>query len=451
MRDSSAPVAMAMLLVVVSFSASLSTSHWLVRSIDERALLLLRDTIPSFEQLSAARQALRLTATDVTRCVVEGCDAESVTESVKAARHSRDDALETLAALPTSPREAVMLRELRSRIAAVDEATDRTLAAAEAGSKREAATKLSQSLQPRLAAAEEAVDGLQQWNADQAREVTAHILDIRSRAMRMAVSLGAASLAIALIATALVLRLLRRRAALVRENARMLEERGNELEAFAGRVAHDLRDPLNALTLQVEVLAHQGTPGQDAARLSRAVLRQLDRMRRVVDGLLEFARQGGVAVPGGADLSEVLQDVAAEIRPRAEAAGVTLRIEPFAPVRLACSAAALRSILSNLLGNAIKYVVEGCGPATVTMRARDGGDTARIEIEDNGPGMPPGAEEEIFEPFRRLAGNRQPGVGLGLATVKKIVETCRGQIGVASELGKGSVFWFEMPKSSGAP
>jgi signal transduction histidine kinase len=344
-----------------------------------------------------------------------------------------------------------MLRELRSRIAAVDEATDRTLAAAEAGSKREAATKLSQSLQPRLAAAEEAVDGLQQWNADQAREVTAHILDIRSRAMRMAVSLGAASLAIALIATALVLRLLRRRAALVRENARMLEERGNELEAFAGRVAHDLRDPLNALTLQVEVLAHQGTPGQDAARLSRAVLRQLDRMRRVVDGLLEFARQGGVAVPGGADLSEVLQDVAAEIRPRAEAAGVTLRIEPFAPVRLACSAAALRSILSNLLGNAIKYVVEGCGPATVTMRARDGGDTARIEIEDNGPGMPPGAEEEIFEPFRRLAGNRQPGVGLGLATVKKIVETCRGQIGVASELGKGSVFWFEMPKSSGAP
>jgi signal transduction histidine kinase len=143
--------------------------------------------------------------------------------------------------------------------------------------------------------------------------------------------------------------------------------------------------------------------------------------------------------------------VTAEIRPRAEAAGVTLRIEPFAPVRLACSAAALRSILSNLLGNAIKYVVEGCGPAMVTMRARDDGDTARIEIEDNGPGMPPGAEEEIFEPFRRLAGNRQPGVGLGLATVKKIVQTCRGQIGVASELGKGSVFWFEMPKSSGAP
>jgi signal transduction histidine kinase len=442
---------MAMLLVVVSFSASLSTSHWLVRSIDERALLLLRDTIPSFERLSAARQALRLVATDVTRCVVEECDAESVTESVKAARQSRDDALEALAALPTSPREAAMLRELRSRIAAVDEAADRTLAAAEAGSKSEAAMKLSQSLQPRLAAAEDAVDGLQQWNADQAREVTAHILDIRSRAMRMAVSLGAASLVIALIATALVLRLLKWRAVLVRENARMLEERGNELEAFAGRVAHDLRDPLNALTLQVEVLANQGTPGQNAARLSRAVLRQLERMRRVVDGLLEFARQGGVAAPDGADLSEVLQDVTAEIRPRAEAAGVTLRIEPFAPVRLACSAAALRSILSNLLGNAIKYVVEGCGPAMVTMRARDDGDTARIEIEDNGPGMPPGAEEEIFEPFRRLAGNRQPGVGLGLATVKKIVQTCRGQIGVASELGKGSVFWFEMPKSSGAP
>jgi signal transduction histidine kinase len=72
-------------------------------------------------------------------------------------------------------------------------------------------------------------------------------------------------------------------------------------------------------------------------------------------------------------------------------------------------------------------------------------DAVRIEIEDNGPGIPPEAERRIFEPFQRLAGTRQPGFGLGLATVKKIVEAYHGCLGVRSCPGKGSIFWFELP------
>ena len=79
------------------------------------------------------------------------------------------------------------------------------------------------------------------------------------------------------------------------------------------------------------------------------------------------------------------------------------------------------------------------------MKARDA--IVCVEIEDNGPGLPPGAEERVFEPFRRLAQSSQPGIGLGLATVKKLVEAYQGRVGVSSRLGRGSTFWFELPRA----
>ncbi|MGH8218402.1 MAG: sensor histidine kinase [Steroidobacteraceae bacterium] len=170
-------------------------------------------------------------------------------------------------------------------------------------------------------------------------------------------------------------------------------------------------------------------------------------MKRVIEGLLEFARQGAGATSVGAEVAPVLDDVVAEVRPRAEAARVDLRIESFAPLTVACSPGALQSVLFNLLGNAVKYVIGGSRESrAVTVRVAERGDFVRVEVEDNGPGMPPGSERKVFEPFRRLEGTQQPGVGLGLATVKKIVETCRGRVGVDSHLGEGSVFWFELPK-----
>jgi signal transduction histidine kinase len=105
-------------------------------------------------------------------------------------------------------------------------------------------------------------------------------------------------------------------------------------------------------------------------------------------------------------------------------------------------------VLANLLGNAAKFVVEGSElPRRIAVRVREEGHAAHVEVEDNGPGIPPEAEERIFEPFRRLNTTRQAGFGLGLATVKKIVEAYHGRLGVRSRPARGSVFWFELPKA----
>jgi signal transduction histidine kinase len=100
------------------------------------------------------------------------------------------------------------------------------------------------------------------------------------------------------------------------------------------------------------------------------------------------------------------------------------------------------------VGNALKYVVEGRDPARkIRLHVADQPGAVRVEVEDNGPGLPPGTEQAVFEPFVRVGSTKQSGSGLGLATVRRIVEAYGGRVGVQSKPGAGSCFWFEMPKA----
>src|SRR5262249_45821775 len=105
---------------------------------------------------------------------------------------------------------------------------------------------------------------------------------------------------------------------------------------------------------------------------------------------------------------------------------------------------------SNLVRNAIKYI--GDGPdRRVTVRARDAGARLRIEIEDTGVGVAEGMRDAIFTPFVRGSSRGQPGIGLGLATGKRICDTHGGRVGVESAVGQGSCFWFVLPKAPPRP
>src|SRR5204862_7707427 len=126
----------------------------------------------------------------------------------------------------------------------------------------------------------------------------------------------------------------------------LLAARANELEAFAGRVAHDLKTPLGALALRVPSTGRRADLSPALHDELDRMSRQIDRMDRIIDGLLEFARAGANPQPGAhADLGEALDEVAWELRPAADAAGAELRIETV-PMQLACAQSALASILS---------------------------------------------------------------------------------------------------------
>ncbi len=113
---------------------------------------------------------------------------------------------------------------------------------------------------------------------------------------------------------------------------------------------------------------------------------------------------------------------------------------------VACSPGVLTSCIGNLVRNAIKYMGDAA-VRRVVVRVRGAPDGVRVEVEDTGPGLPPGAETRVFDVFVRADRSGQPGLGLGLATVKRLVEAYGGQVGVMST-PHGSTFWFELPRAA---
>jgi signal transduction histidine kinase len=211
---------------------------------------------------------------------------------------------------------------------------------------------------------------------------------------------------------------------------------------FAARVAHDLRAPLAVLEMRTASAQRASEVGPLKETVDR-IGRQGRRLAEIVDALFEFAQAGARPAPGQcAAIAEIIDDVASDCRSIATEAHLTLSVDPVPPATAACSSAVLGIVLSNLVHNAAKYVGEVEPRVAIRVRVRDS--FVRFEVEDNGPGLPPGTETAIFEPFVR-ASNRKGGIGLGLATVKRLVEAHGGSVGVVSSPGCGCTFWFEMP------
>jgi signal transduction histidine kinase len=442
------PVVPAMVLVVLSFALSLGYSHFLLQSIDEQALGLLENAVPSLQELATSRLQL----TQFGKVVQDAINARpgGQPDAVQLMHEAgRQVALhfDAYRALPNSPEEEQWFPAIERYLAQCERYAGQVLAAAAAGQQQNALRVRDEYLRPSIERTDSALAALQRLNEAQARTHALRILQARRRSTSTATLLGAASLAIALVSTLLVLRVLRARAQLTQEYVRLLTERGAELEAFAGRVAHDLKDPLNAVALQAVAIQRSQRAEPKLASQFGAIERQLRRMNQIIEALLEFARAGAEPLAdASADLAEILGGVVSAVRPRLEASQAQLDLDAVPDVRVACAPGALSSVLSNLLGNAAKYVVDGTElPHRVCVRFTEREEDVRIEVEDNGPGIPAGAELRIFEPFQRVGQTGVPGIGLGLATVRKIVESYRGQVGVHSKGRHGSVFWVELP------
>jgi signal transduction histidine kinase len=433
-------VVLAMFAATISFAVSLWYSHSLLLPLDERALAILENSVPSIEHLAQARLSLKQIDSLAARSSPRGADDATANTQLQAARRELTSELQQYRSLPTSAEERRLLSELDAQLLRINDAAAASLAGAQVAA------------QPLMRAAA-LLARLERVNANEALSSAGEILVLRRRTALIATLLGLGSLGVAVAALLMALIVLRGQARLMDRHAALLTERGAELEAFSGRVAHDLRDPLGAIALGIQVAKKESQPAASPPRALQLVERQIRRMNDIIDDLLEFARAGASpSAKANADLQPVLNDVIETLRPKAAIAEAQLDLEPFDSVQVACTQAALSVVAGNLIGNAVKYIVDS--PQAVrrirVVVKRNGG-RVRIEVIDNGPGLPSGAEQLIFEPFARLPETKQPGIGLGLATVKKLVEAYGGSVGVTSRSGEGSTFWVEIPMASARP
>jgi signal transduction histidine kinase len=225
-----------------------------------------------------------------------------------------------------------------------------------------------------------------------------------------------------------------------------LEQSFASLHRFTADASHELKTPLMVLRAGVErALVHPGVPGEIMQSLDET-LAQINQMTEMVENLLTLARADEGRAPLAVeecDLRDLVLDVAETAGILGEEAGVTAtHVVPNQPVRLAVDRHRIREMLLNMVTNAIKYTPRG---GTVSLGLEDTDDAVVFTVRDSGIGIAAGDLPHIFErfwradPARSRTGDR-PGIGLGLAITKWIVEAHGGSITVQSRPGRGTVF-----------
>ena len=229
------------------------------------------------------------------------------------------------------------------------------------------------------------------------------------------------------------------------------DERRNDLVAT---VAHELRTPLTSMRMAIH-LCLDGSVGsltEKQADLLFAARDDCERLQATVDELLDVSRmQSGTVplerVPLAAE--EVVAAVAEAHRRKADERSVRLAAETLPDVGpLRADRERLVLALGNLVSNAVRHSPEG---GEVTVRAKRAGSAVRFEVQDRGRGIAPEHREAIFERHYQIPGTVSGSAGLGLFIAREIVQAHGGQIGVESEVGRGSTFWIEVPAAGDGP
>jgi PAS domain S-box-containing protein len=230
-----------------------------------------------------------------------------------------------------------------------------------------------------------------------------------------------------------------------------LEHEAHRVQHFAllGRLAagvsHDLRNPLGAIFLHVEVLEEElrepsSASATEIASALAEVKTQLVRVDDLIQDYLSLVRVAAIQQAPG-DLSRLVTELAQEMAPALAAHDITLQLEALAQLgQVALHNHTLQRALLNLVRNAIEAMPHG---GTLTLRGRRQGATVSLEVEDTGVGIPPEQTTQIFEP---LYTTKPGGTGLGLYIVQEVVAAHGGQVAVQSVVGQGSTFTITLPR-----
>ena len=442
-RPLTALLVAALVLIAGAFVGGTLLTQAISSRMEADASDIANNAAPHVQQLTLARTTLTKIRILAERANEECArqDAPFFADEIERMTGEVQDSVAAYLAAPAFPGEEALQQGLKKRMADLRSILTEYVGLFRAG-QCETARELEEGGVSRAAAQASVEFGnLVDFNAQQIKRLVQEIGDTRSRANTVALVLDLLAITLAGGAGLVLARIFRRNARLQAEYGRVQRERADELDAFAARVAHDVRSPLSAILVSLHLLRRTPEEGKEAI-LDRA-RRSADRLNAVVTDLYAFASAGARPDPNAScAVAPVVDGVVEDARLAASMAGVALRVEVPDSCEVACAPGVLGTLLSNLLSNAIKHAGRDGGQLAIRIRP---GAVIRFEVEDDGPGIPVEDQERMFQPYVRGRGVGAAGLGLGLATVKRLAESHGGSFGVRSSPGAGSTFWFEIP------
>lgn len=233
----------------------------------------------------------------------------------------------------------------------------------------------------------------------------------------------------------------------LRETITALEHKTLSQQKFIYMLSHDLREPVNTIINFSGVLEKKlGLAGDaDMQRFASFVHGGGTRLKELLDDLLEYVRLEQQAVRSQpVSMNKIASQVVSDLADAIERSGAVVHCGDLPD--LEGDPNLLRVVIQNLVANGIKFVPRDVKPE-IHVSASDLGERVRIQVQDNGIGIDQAHSSQLFQLFKRLNNRKDyDGVGMGLATCRRIVEMHGGTIGVDSQLGQGSCFWMELPK-----
>jgi signal transduction histidine kinase len=231
----------------------------------------------------------------------------------------------------------------------------------------------------------------------------------------------------------------------IQEKNSLLEKTNAELDRFVYSVSHDLRAPLNSIQGLINI-CDTTDDANELKQLMNMMKTRVKKLYTFIDEIISFARNTRTEIQREeVKLFDLASEVVNNAQYREQAATIDFRIDIDESDEIFTDASRLNIVLNNLVDNAIKYHRHNQRGKYIAVNGKSLGKTYKIEVSDNGQGIPDQAQSKIFDMFFRASDN-SIGSGLGLFIVKDMVERIGGSIRLDSKLGEGTTFTIELPK-----
>ncbi|HEY7371379.1 MAG TPA: HAMP domain-containing sensor histidine kinase [Polyangia bacterium] len=430
-----------LILTMGGFAGATLMSRWIAKSVNEDAVSIATNAAPAIQDLVDARSELARIAIAAASAIAsepENADARGAT--LPAALLALRDDLRRYLLQPFYPREEARYAEADRATRLLEARVSDFEAALAAGDRRRAAEIAKAGLLPAVSRVDRALSDVILFNTQEQRRLAFEILARRGHAHRMEDLLQALTAICGLLLMSLVFRGIRDYARLL-ARARAASRARDDLLAT---VSHDLRNPIYAIALTVRAI-RRGSPGAGIEKQIARIERATERMNRLIEDLLAAARiEAGVlrADRKPEDASRLMEAAVEMFRPGADEKSVRIGCQPpAAAAPVSCDRHLILRVLSNIIGNALKFSPRG---GTITVKAERLAGEVQFTVRDEGPGIPPEDRRHVFDRYWHQKKGNGAGTGLGLYIAKGIVDAHGGRIWL-EEGGPGTIVSFTLP------